>query len=101
TQTSVVVHSASGAPEDEPGLLSGRADYELQDMFEDPADPDDLRKGRKYRSDPRLFALGHWNKRIFSATADQFFPFLQYGSGPLCLLPLLAESVLVVDEVHS
>ena len=70
-------------------------------MFETPDDSDDPRQGRDYRSDPRLFALGHWKKRIFSATADQFFPFMQYGYGPLCLLPLLAESVLVVDEVHS
>ncbi|HKM53521.1 MAG TPA: CRISPR-associated helicase Cas3', partial [Isosphaeraceae bacterium] len=54
-----------------------------------------------YRADPRLYALGHWKRRMFSATADQFFPFLQYVYGPLCMLPLLAESVLVVDEVHS
>ena len=91
----------SWAPEDEAGLLSGTAAYELRDMFETPPDPADLRKGLKYQSDPRLFALGHWKKRIFSATADQFFPFMQYQYGPLCLLPLLAESVLVVDEVHS
>ncbi|MGO9599274.1 MAG: CRISPR-associated helicase Cas3' [Isosphaeraceae bacterium] len=88
----------SWAPEDEAGLLSGTADYELHGMFESP---DDDRHRRDYRADPRLFALGHWKKRIFSATADQFFPFLQYAYGPLCLLPLLAESVLVVDEVHS
>ncbi len=91
----------SWAPEDEAGLLSGTADYELQDMFETPDDTGDTRKGRNYRSDPRLYALGHWKKRIFSATADQFFPFMQYGYGPLCLLPLLVESVLIVDEVHS
>ena len=91
----------SWAPEDEAGLLSGTAAYELRDMFETPPDPADFRKGLKYRSDPRLFALGHWKKRIFSATADQFFPFMQYQYGPLCLLPLLAEAVLVVDEVHS
>ena len=87
----------SWAPEDEAGLLSGTADYELHDMFETPDD----RHDRDYRADPRLYALGYWRKRIFSATADQFFPFLQYVYGPLCLLPLLAESVLVVDEVHS
>jgi CRISPR-associated endonuclease/helicase Cas3 len=91
----------SWAPEDEAGLLSGTADYELQDMFETPGDSKNPRKKRDYRSDPRLYALGHWKKRIFSATADQFFPFMQYGYGPVCLLPLLAESVLVVDEVHS
>lgn len=91
----------SWAPEDDAGLLSGTADYELQDMFTTPDDGDDPRWGRDFRPDPRLFALGHWKKRIFSATADQFFPFMQYGYGPLCLLPLLAESILVVDEIHS
>ncbi len=91
----------SWAPEEDAGLLSGTADYELQDMFETPDDTGDLRRGRDYRSDPRLYALGHWKKRIFSATADQFFPFMQYQYGPICHLPLLAESILVVDEVHS
>ena len=91
----------SWRPEDDAGLLSGTADYELQDMFETPDDSSDTRKGRDYRSDPRLYALGHWKKRIFSATADQFFPFMQYQYGPICLLPLLAESILIVDEVHS
>jgi CRISPR-associated endonuclease/helicase Cas3 len=67
-------------------------------MFNNPDDP---REGLEYRSDPRLYALGHWSKRIFSATADQFFPFMQYQYGPLCLLPLLTEAILVVDEVHS
>ena len=91
----------SWAPGDDAGLLSGTADYELQDMFKTPDDPNDPRGGRDYRPDPRLYALGHWKKRIVSATADQFFPFMQYGYGPLCLLPMLAESVVVVDEVHS
>ncbi len=91
----------SWAPEDEAGLLSGTADYELEEMFETPEDPDDRRQGLKYRADPRLYSLCHWKKRVFSATADQFFPFMQYGYGPLCLLPLLVESVVVVDEVHS
>jgi CRISPR-associated endonuclease/helicase Cas3 len=89
----------SWAPESDAALMSGTADYDLQGMFESP---DDVRHGRNYQqTDPRLFALGQWRKRIFSATADQFFPFLQYSYGPICLLPLLAESVLVVDEVHS
>jgi CRISPR-associated endonuclease/helicase Cas3 len=91
----------SWAPEDEAGLLSGTANYEFEDMFKTPDDPGDPRKGLKYQSEERLFALGHWKKRIFSATADQFFPFMQYAYGPLCLLPLLADSIVVVDEVHS
>jgi CRISPR-associated endonuclease/helicase Cas3 len=88
----------SWAPEAEASLVSGTADYELQGMFESPDDP---RTGRDYRTDSRLYALGLWSKRVFSATADQFLPFLQYGYGQICLLPILAESVLVVDEVHS
>jgi CRISPR-associated endonuclease/helicase Cas3 len=91
----------SWAPEDDAGLLSGTANYELKDMFKTPDDSGDPRKGLKYQSNERLFALGHWKKRIFSATADQFFPFMQYAYGPLCLLPLLVDSIVVVDEVHS
>ncbi len=93
----------SWAPEDDAGLLSGTAAYELKDIFGTPDDSasKDPRRGRNYQSESRLFALGHWKKRIFSATADQFFPFLQFEYGPLCLLPLLAESIVVVDEVHS
>ncbi|HKZ03379.1 MAG TPA: CRISPR-associated helicase Cas3', partial [Pyrinomonadaceae bacterium] len=49
----------------------------------------------------RLYALGLWPKRLFSATVDQFLAFMQNQYGPLCLLPLLADSVVVVDEVHS
>jgi CRISPR-associated endonuclease/helicase Cas3 len=88
----------SWAPESDAGLLTGTADFDLQDMFTAPDDP---RSGRKYGGDPRLFALGLWRKRLFSATADQFFPFLQYAYGPICLLPVLVESIIVVDEIHS
>lgn len=92
----------SWAPEDTAGLLSGTADYELTDMFQVPGENDqDPRARYNYKADSRLFALGHWKKRVFSATADQFFPFLTYSYGPTCLLPLLAEAVVVVDEVHS
>jgi CRISPR-associated endonuclease/helicase Cas3 len=91
----------SWAPEDDAGLLSGTAAYELRDMFTVPDESPDPRRGQSYLADPRLFALGHWKKRVFSATADQFFPFMQYAYGPLCLLPLLVESIVVVDEVHS
>ncbi len=37
----------------------------------------------------------------FSGTVDQFLAFLQYAYGPMCLLPVLADSVVVIDEVHS
>jgi CRISPR-associated endonuclease/helicase Cas3 len=88
----------SWAPEADASLLHGTADYDLDAMFpvEDP------RSGRVFNgTDPRLFALRHWSKRVFSATIDQFFSFMSYGYGPICLLPLLADSVIVVDEVHS
>ena len=32
---------------------------------------------------------------------DQFLAFLQYGYGPMCMLPVLADAVVVIDEVHS
>ena len=44
--------------------------------------------------DVRLYALGFWTRRIFSATVDQFLSFLQYGYGSVCLLPLLADQGL-------
>ena len=91
----------SWAPGDEAGLLSGTAAYDLQGLFGNPDESRDKRSSIRYQPDPRLFALGQWGKRVVSATADQFFPFMQYAYGPLCMLPLLAESVLVVDEVHS
>jgi CRISPR-associated endonuclease/helicase Cas3 len=93
----------SWAPESDAALATGTSAYELEGMFESPdnREPGDGRAGRNYKVDERLFALGLWPRRIFSATADQFLAFLQYGYGSICLLPLLADSVLVVDEVHS
>jgi CRISPR-associated endonuclease/helicase Cas3 len=88
----------SWAPEADATLMHGTAGYDLDGMF----DAEDPRRGKKFVDmDPRLFALQHWSKRIVSATVDQFLGFMAYGYGPVCLLPLLADSVIVVDEVHS
>jgi CRISPR-associated endonuclease/helicase Cas3 len=88
----------SWAPEAHAGLIHGTAGYDLDGMF----DAEDPRAGKKFAAlDPRLFALQHWSKRIVSATIDQFLGFMAYSYGPVCLLPLLADSVIVVDEVHS
>lgn len=88
----------SWAPEADAALLHGTAEYDLDGMF--PLT--DERAGKPFdTTDPRLFALRHWSKRIFSATVDQFFAFLSYNYGPMCLLPLLADCVIVVDECHS
>lgn len=88
----------SWAPEEEAALAHGTASYDLDGMFENPGDS---RTEKDFTADDRLYALGLWHKRIFSATVDQFLAFMQNQYGPLCLLPLLADSVVVIDEVHS
>lgn len=86
------------APEADADLMHGTAAYELARLSENPKD---RLYGRNFETEDRLYALGHWSKRIFSATVDQFLSFLQYGYGAVCMLPALADSVVVVDEVHS
>ena len=86
------------APEEDAALAHGTAVYDLEEMFENPAD---TRTDKNFTTEQRLYALGFWQKRIFSATADQFLAFMQNQYGPLCLLPLLVDSVVVVDEIHS
>lgn len=86
----------SHAPEG--SLISGTAAYELDGMFQNPEDD---RSRRSYETDDRLYALGFWKKRVFSATVDQFLGFFQLSYRSLCLLPVLADSVVVIDEVHS
>lgn len=88
----------SWAPDADAALMHGTAEFDLQDMFENESDP---RHGLSYEAERRLFALGFWPKRAFSATVDQFLAFMQYGYGAVCMLPVLVDSVLVVDEVHS
>jgi CRISPR-associated endonuclease/helicase Cas3 len=91
----------SWAPEADAALIHGTSAYDLQGMFANPNDPDDPRKESDFEVDRRLYALGYWTRRVFSATVDQFLAFLQYNYGPVCMLPVLADSILVVDEVHS
>jgi len=90
------------APETEASLLTGTANYELQAMRDNP--PESLRNGRTVKSfqvDERMYALGFWQKRFFSATVDQFLSFLTHRYASICLLPVLVDSALIVDEVHS
>jgi len=88
----------SWAPESDAALVHGTSEYELQGMFDNPHDS---RCGKDFTVDDRLYALGYWQRRIFSATVDQFLGFLQHSYRSTCLLPLLADSVIVIDEVHS
>jgi CRISPR-associated endonuclease/helicase Cas3 len=88
----------SWAPESDAALMHGTAEYDLQGMFENPDDP---RHDSRFEVEQRLFALGFWTRSMFSATVDQFLAFLQYSYGAVCMLPVLADSVVVIDEVHS
>ncbi|MBU4232527.1 MAG: CRISPR-associated helicase Cas3', partial [Proteobacteria bacterium] len=88
----------SWAPEADVALIHGTAAYELEGMFDDP---EDARFGKSFTTEDRLYALGFWHRRVFSATVDQFLGFMQQVYRSICLLPLLADSILVVDEVHS
>lgn len=88
------------APEGEGSLLHGTSAYELETLRENP--PESL-KGKQLvdEASARLFALQQWPKRYFSATVDQFFGFLEHHYGSTCLLPLLADAAVIVDETHS
>jgi CRISPR-associated endonuclease/helicase Cas3 len=86
------------APEAEAALMHGTARYELEAMTENP---NDATQGKNYETQERLFALGFWSKRYFSATVDQFLGFMEHSYTGLCLLPVLADSALIIDEVHS
>lgn len=90
----------SWAPEADAALMHGTSAFDLDGMFENP-DDNDARGQCNYLADGRLFSLGYWSKRVFSATVDQFMAFMQFSYGAVCMLPVLADSVLVIDEVHS
>jgi len=88
----------SWAPEADATLLTGTAKYELEAMADNP--PESMQE-KDFTTDDRLFSLGFWSKRYFSATVDQFLGFLEHSYGGICLLPALADSVLIIDEIHS
>ena len=89
------------APEADAALMHGTAGYELEAMRDNP--PESLEDKPQLRSEAteRLYALGFWPRRFFSATVDRFLAFMEHDYGSLCLLPVLADSVVVFDEVHS
>jgi CRISPR-associated endonuclease/helicase Cas3 len=91
------------APEDEAALLHGSSRYELEQMAANPDEKPAL-AGKDFgptEAEQRLFALGFWGRRFFSATVDQFLSFLEHRYASLCMLPVLADAALIVDEVHS
>ncbi|MEX0268999.1 CRISPR-associated helicase Cas3' [Leptolyngbyaceae cyanobacterium UHCC 1019] len=93
------------APEADAALITGTARYELEAMRDNPEEESKQAAiaGKIFRTeaDERLFALGFWSKRFFSATVDQFLSFMEHSYQSLCLLPVLADSAVIIDEVHS
>ena len=84
------------------GLLHGTALYDLENMFTNPDDPRVNEKNYSAsEAFQRLYALQHWPKQVLSATVDSFLGFMANSYSAICLLPLLVDSVLVVDEVHA
>jgi CRISPR-associated endonuclease/helicase Cas3 len=88
----------SWAPEADAALVTGTARYELEAIAENP--PESM-KEKDFTTEDRLFSLGFWSRRYFSATVDQFLGFMEHSYGGICLLPTLADSVLIIDEIHS
>jgi len=86
------------APGAEAALVHGSSRYELEAIAENP---NDATQGKNYEAEERLFALGLWSKRYFSATVDQFLGFIEHSYTGMCLLPALADSAVIIDEVHS
>jgi CRISPR-associated endonuclease/helicase Cas3 len=86
------------APETDAALVTGTARYELEAMQENPSD---ATGDKDFQADERLYSLGFWSRRYFSATVDQFLSFMEHSYSSLCLLPVLADSAVIIDEVHS
>jgi CRISPR-associated endonuclease/helicase Cas3 len=89
------------APETEGALVHGTARYELEAMLANPSEAPMGRLHKLTEREERLFALGLWSRRYFSATVDQFLGFMEHSYTGLCLLPVLADSAVIIDEVHS
>lgn len=92
------------APEGRAALLHASAKYELASLIDNPAELPPSMRDKNFRTDEseaRLFALGLWPKRYFSATVDQFLAFVEHSYRALCLVPALADSAVIFDEIHS
>jgi CRISPR-associated endonuclease/helicase Cas3 len=89
------------APEAEGTLLHGTARYELEAMLSNPSEATGGKSHIQTQEQERLFALGFWSRRYFSATVDQFLSFMEHSYMSLCLSPVLADSAVIIDEVHS
>lgn len=89
------------APEAEAALDHGTSGYELEAMQENPSEATRGKDHGLSEAEARLYALGLWRRKYFSATVDQFLGFLEHNYNSLCKLPMLADCALIIDEVHS
>lgn len=89
------------APETEGALVHGTSRFELEAMASNPSEATEGKSHGLKEPEERLFALALWSRRYFSATVDQFLGFMEHNYTGLCLLPLLADSALIIDEIHS
>ncbi len=90
------------APEAEAAYVAGDSRFMLAEMATNPSEATTGKSFDPLTEDQeRLFALGLWPRRYFSATVDQFLGFIEHSYTGLCLLPALADSVVIIDEVHS
>lgn len=91
------------APEDQALLMHGSARYALEALYENPSE---AAEGKNFLSSDeesrvKLYSLSNYGRRFYSATIDQFLSFLQHNYSGLCMTPILTDSVLVIDEIHS
>lgn len=89
------------SPETEGALVTGTSRYELEAMATNPSEATEGKSHKLKEDEERLYALGLWPRRYFSATVDQFLGFMEHSYTGLCLLPLLADSAVIIDEIHS
>jgi CRISPR-associated endonuclease/helicase Cas3 len=89
------------APEAEAALDHGTSAYELEAMQENPSEALRGKTHELSEAEERLYALGLWKRKYFSATVDQFLGFMEHQYNSFCKLPMLADCALIIDEVHS
>jgi len=86
------------APEQDASLIHSTANYELLNGLNFLES--DERSQKDFSVNEGWYSLAYWGKRIISATIDQFLAFIQCKYSSMCLVPVLAQSAIVVDEVH-
>ena len=83
-------------------MLHSSAKYELAALRRENAPESTLDTGEDGdEAEARLRNFPSWKGSFFASTADQFLSFMQNLYAGFILLPALADSVLIVDEVHS